>query len=245
MNSTFLALIPKKQKLTDFGDFIPISCCNVVYKLIAKIIAQRMKSILSQIILEEQFGFLFNRQIHDTVSLAQEAIHLINKYKLKAFSLKHDLSKAYDRVNWTFLRLLLIQLGFSIDLVNLIMGCVTSTSFTVLINGTPSSFFRPLRGLTQGCPLSPFIFLLVAEALSRIIHNVKENMLIKGIKVSSTEEVTHTLFVDDVLVFGEGTIRNLEAFASLIDKYKKATGMVVNMEKSNLIHNDFSADMIR
>ena len=70
-------------------------------------------------------------------------------------------------------------------------------------------------------------------------------MLIKGIKVSSTKEVTHTLFVDDVLVFGEGSIRNLEGFDSLIDKYKRATGMVVNMEKSNLIHNEFSDDMIQ
>ena len=73
----------------------------------------------------------------------------------------------------------------------------------------------------------------------------KKNRVIKGIKVSNSEEVTHTLFVNDVLVFGEGSIINLEAFDSLIDKYKRATGMVVNMEKSNLIHNEFSDDMIQ
>ena len=125
------------------------------------------------------------------------------------------------------------------------MVCLQSTSFSVLINGSPSNFFRPTRGLRQGCPLSPFIFLLVAEALSRIIHKAKSEGAIKGIKVSDTEEVTHSLFVDDVLLFGEGNIRNLEAFIALIDKYRKATGMVLNMDKSNLIHNYFLKDMLQ
>ena len=106
-------------------------------------------------------------------------------------------------------------------------------------------FFKPTRGLRQGCPLSPFIFLLVAEALSRIIHKSKEDGAIKGIKVSTTEEVTHTLFVDDVLLFGEGSISNLEAFLALIDKYRRATRMVVNVEKSNLIHNEFLEEKIQ
>ena len=124
----------------------------------------------------------------------------------------------------------------SLEVVEWIMGCLQSTSFVVLINGSPSNFFRPYRGLRDGCPLSPFIFLLVVEVLSQIIHNAKESRNIKGIKVSSSEEVTHTLFVDDVLVFGEGTIKNIQAFISLIDKYKKTIGMVVNMEESNLIY---------
>ena len=108
---------------------------------------------------------------------------------------------------------------------------------------SPINFFRPTRGLNQGCPFSPFIFLFIAEALSRIIHKAKENRVIKGIKVSNYEEVKHTLFVDDVLIFGEGSIRNIEAFISLIDKYKSSTGMVVNMDKSNLIQNDFPDDI--
>ena len=125
------------------------------------------------------------------------------------------------------------------------MGCLQSTSFIVLINGSPSNFFHSSRGLRKGCPLSPFIFVLVAEELSKPIHNAKENEMIKGIKVSSTEEFTHTLFVDDFLVFGEGTIINIEDFSSLIDKCKNSTAMVVNMENSNLIHNEFLVDMIQ
>ena len=124
LNSKFLSLIRRKQKCSSFEDFRPISCCNVVYKIIAKTIAQRLKPILSEIITKEQFGFLFNCQIHDAVSLSQELIHTIKRCKSKAFALKLDLSKAYDRVNWTFLRLVLIQIGINLEIVNWITGCV-------------------------------------------------------------------------------------------------------------------------
>ena len=96
----------------------------MVYKLIAKTIALRLKPILSKVITQEQFGFLENRQIHDAVSLAQETIHTIKLSKNSAFVLKLDLSKAYDRVNWTFLRLVMIQIGLDLEIVNWVMGCV-------------------------------------------------------------------------------------------------------------------------
>ena len=124
-------------------------------------------------------------------------------------------------------------------------GFLQPTSFVILINGSPSYFFRPTRGLRLECPLSPFILLSIAEALNQIIHNAKEARMIKGIKVSNTEKVTHTLFVDDVLIFGEGTINNLGAFSTLLDKYNKSMGMVINIDRSNLVHNEFSTDMLQ
>ena len=120
------------------------------------------------------------------MSLADETVHTIKKEKPRAFALNLDLSKAYDRVGWTFVRLLLIKIGVALEVIEWIMGCLLSTSFLVLINGSPSNFFQPTRGLRHGFPLSPFIFLLVAEALSRIIHKAKLEGKIKGIKVSDT-----------------------------------------------------------
>jgi hypothetical protein len=155
-NSTFICLIPKTQKGDSFSDYRPISCCNVIYKLISKVIAHRLKPLMSEFIGEEQFGFLHNRQIHDAVTVAQETLHSVKQRKLKATLLKLDLTKAYDRVNWTFLRLALLQLGLNLNSVNWIMGCLQSVSFVVLINGSPSRFFKASRGLRQGCPLSPF-----------------------------------------------------------------------------------------
>ena len=103
------------------------------------------------------------------------------------------------------------------------MECIQSTSFAVLIDGAPSAFFRPTRGIRQVCPLLTFIFLIVADALSRLVLKAKREGKIEGVKVSSEEEVTHTLFVDDVLLFGEGTKYNAKEFATLIEKYKKET----------------------
>ena len=134
----------------------------MIYKIIAKVLALRIKPVLSEIISEEQFGFLNNRHIHDSVSLAQETFHMIKNGKQRAFALNLDLSKAYDRVGWTFVRLLLIKIGVSMEVVEWIMGCLQSTSFFFLINGSPSNCFHHTIGLRHGFPLSPYIFLLVA-----------------------------------------------------------------------------------
>jgi hypothetical protein len=112
LNSTFLALIPKSNKPQTFGDYRPISLCNLVYKLISKVIANRIKPILSRNLSAEQFGFLEGRLIHDAIGTAHECIHSIKQKHLKALILKLDLQKAYDCVNWDFLRLILIQVGF-------------------------------------------------------------------------------------------------------------------------------------
>ena len=141
MNATFITLIPKNQKGETFEGFKPISCCNLMYKIIDKIIAQRLKPIISQFITEEQFGFLFNRQIHDAVSLAQEDLHSIKKEKQSTFALKIDLSKSYDRVSWTFIHLLLIRTGIPIEMVEWIWACIQSTLFAILINGSPPIVF--------------------------------------------------------------------------------------------------------
>jgi len=109
--------------------------------VIYKIIANRLKPILSEIILEEQFGFLFKHQIHDVISLAQEAMHSIITSKILSILLKMDLLKAYDKVSWTFLRLVLVQMGMNLASINWILGCVQSTYFAILINGSPSKFF--------------------------------------------------------------------------------------------------------
>jgi hypothetical protein len=155
LNSTFIALIPKTDIPQSFEDFRPISLCNVIYKVIAKIISKRINPFLSTSISKEQFGFLDGRQIHEAIGVAQEGLHSMKTKKLKGVVVKIDLSKAYDRVNWLFIRLLLTHLGFKVPFINWVMGCISSTSFAVLINGLASPFFHVERGLRQGFPLSP------------------------------------------------------------------------------------------
>ena len=113
LKSTFIVLIPKIENLDTVEDFIPISLCNITYKVVSKIIFQRIKKVLSKIILPEQFGFLENRHIHEAIRVAQEGMHGIKIKKIKGAILKIDLSKDFDRVSWIYLRRILTHLGFN------------------------------------------------------------------------------------------------------------------------------------
>jgi hypothetical protein len=173
LNSTFIALIPKVNGPATFEEFRPISLCNLCYKIFSKIIAKRIRPILSRALSEEQFGFLKGRQIIDAIGTVQECLHSIKDKKLQALILKIDLKKAYDCVSWDFLRLVLLQCGFGLPMTKWIMGCITSTTYAILINGEPSGFFNSGRGLRQGCPLSPLLFILIMEGLSLALKKVR------------------------------------------------------------------------
>eukprot|EP00253_Pinus_taeda_P001986 PITA_01986 len=182
----------------------------------------------------EQFGFLDGRQIHEAIGVAQEVIHSVRQKKKKGAVLKIDLSKAYDRVNWLYLRMMLTHLGFNYTFTSWIMGCISSVSFAVLINGSASSFFNSQRGLRQGCPLSPLLFLLVAEGLSRLIHKARREGKVKGIEVAINLFISHLLFVDDILIFTNGSSNEIKDYKSIFDLFMKATGMQINTIKSQI-----------
>ena len=145
--------------------------------LSATLSTRRIKDILSKNITEEQLGFLEGRQIHEAIRVSQEGLHNIKTKKLKGAILKIDLSKAYDKVSWLYIRMLLTHLGFGIDFIRWIMSCITTNSFPILINRVASPFFHVERGLHRGCPLSPLLFLLVAEGLSRALGKQRDKVL--------------------------------------------------------------------
>jgi len=210
LNSTFLALIPKENSPRTFGDYRPIALCTLCYKTISKVIANRIKPILSRAFSAEQLGFLKGRQILDVVGTTHECIHSIKTKKQKAMLLNLDLKNDYDCVSWDFLHLILVQMGFSVSSISWIMSCVTSASFMVLINGDTSAFFNSELGLQKGCPLSPLLFILIMESISILLKQVQEVGNLTRVQVSRVVKILHLIFVDDVLIIDKGNYCKME-----------------------------------
>jgi hypothetical protein len=118
INSTFLVLIPKENHSVTFNDFRPISLCNLIYKLISKVNSNRIKPYLERSLSAEQLGFIKGRRIQDAIGAAHESIHSIKQKNTKALILKIDLKKAFDSIDWSFLRLVLLSAGFGINVTD-------------------------------------------------------------------------------------------------------------------------------
>jgi hypothetical protein len=183
------------------------------------------------------------------VFLSFELLHYL-KSKKKGLeglaALKLDMSKAYDRIEWDFLRKMMIQLGFQERWVQLIMKCVTSISYKIKINGSHTSCFIPQRGLRQGDPLSPYLFILCARGLSALLHKAEQDGKIQGIKICrEAPSINHLFFADDSLILMKARINNLKELKHILEVYEQASRQVINKDKSSIIFSPNTRNYVR
>ena len=187
LNQTLIALIPKQKGPETISHFKPISLCNTVYKLVTKILVQRLRPHMPNLISPCQTAFVAGRRGSDNIIIAQEIIYFLNKRKGKEefMIVKIDLEKAYDRLEWCFICKVLTCFGFPPNIIKLIMSCISSSSTSLLFNGEKLPPFAPSKGIRQGDSLSPFIFLLCMEYLNTQIEDLCDSKQWMRVKASS------------------------------------------------------------
>ncbi|KAL0284293.1 UNVERIFIED_CONTAM: Retrovirus-related Pol polyprotein from type-2 retrotransposable element R2DM [Sesamum angustifolium] len=243
LNHTIIALVPKSEHSPSVADYRPISCCNVIYKVITKIIADRLSPALMQLVDSSQAAFVGGRNITDNIFLAQE---MVRQYSRKRISprctINVDLRKAFDSVSWTFLSRVLHGYGFPPLFISWIMECVSTTSFSVALNGSLHGHFPGKKGLRQGDPMSPALFLLCMEYFSRLIKRSTTNSDFNFHPKCEKLKITHLLFADDLMLFSRGDLPSIRILMECLQEFRDVSGLAVNNAKSNIftagIQND-------
>uniref|UniRef100_A0A803Q6Z2 Reverse transcriptase domain-containing protein n=1 Tax=Cannabis sativa TaxID=3483 RepID=A0A803Q6Z2_CANSA len=237
-NRTLITLIPKVKKPSRITQYRPISLCNVLYKLVSKTIVLRIQPYMAVVISEFQSAFLSQRLITDNILVAFEVLHSLKTRKRGRqgyAAMKLDMSKAFDRVEWFFLEQVMLKLGFGFPMVELILRCLKSVSYSFLLNGSIQGSITPQRGIRQGDPLSPYLFLICSEGFSRLLQFQESIGALQGLKVSrSAPPITHLLFADDSVLFCRASRSSARAIHLCLDLYSRASGQMLNPEKSVL-----------
>lgn len=177
-----------------------------MYKVFTKNLANRINPFLDHIISPTQATFLPSRRAADNTIIVQEVLHHLHfsKSRKSHFILKWDMQEAFDRLEWSFIRAAINFFHFPVHFINLIMTCLSSSSLSILINGHPTSFFYPSKGIRQRDSICPYIFIICMKYLSLLIYEVVRNNRWSPIKISKNgSPISHFFFADDVILFAK------------------------------------------
>ena len=230
LNISKIALLPKSEDRIKIQNYRPISLLNTLYKIVAKVYANRMKPLLHNWILPSQTGFVPNRCILDNVFLAFEAIAWTKESQQELTMLLLDFEKAYDRVSWTFLREVMTRMGFHTTWINQVMSLNENATASVIVNGEISQTFCLQRLVRQGCPLAPYLFLLTVDVLGRMLQH--PDCGVQGLRLPDNTIITNQMFADDTLLLLNGTKENLDKALNVITRFSAASGAKLNLHKS-------------
>ncbi|GJW05823.1 RNA-directed DNA polymerase, eukaryota [Tanacetum coccineum] len=210
-NASFIALIPKIPDANLVKDFRPICLLGSIIRF-CEIWRHRLVVVLGDIVNEVQSAFIAGRQILDGPFILNEVLHWCNKKKKKSLIFKVDFEKAYDSVRWDFLDDVLKKFGFGNKWCNWIQCCLKSSRGSILVNGSPTDEFQFFKGLKQGDPLSPFLFILIMESLHLSFQRVIDAGLFKGINLNHSLCLSHMFYADDAVFVGQWSDGNINIF---------------------------------
>ncbi|OMO86377.1 reverse transcriptase [Corchorus capsularis] len=232
-----ICLVPKTLSADNIRLFRPISLGNTCYKVVTKILANRLKNCLKELINPVQGAFLPGRRASDNIIIVQEALNSAYYSQAKDgwVCIKIDLEKAFDRLEWGFIREMLFFFGFPEPFIALIISCISNPNLSVLINGTTSESFVASRGIRQGDPISPYLFILSMEYLSLMIENEVNSHNWNPILVGrGGPRISHVLFADDIMLFAKANIANCDAISRTLHEFCIRSGQKVNASKTKL-----------
>ncbi|XP_019191707.1 PREDICTED: uncharacterized protein LOC109186235 [Ipomoea nil] len=249
LNASNIVFLPKKKIPERVSDLRPIALCNVIYKILAKMLANRMKGSLTQVVSQSQSAIVPERLLTDNIILASEIGHYLRKKTngvVGWVALKLDMAKAYDRMEWAFLEGMLGALGFDRGWIELLMLCVSTVSYSIQVNGEAVGTVCPTRGIRQGDPLSPYLFIICAEGLSILLQQAEARGDIHSVRVSrGALAITHLFFADDNLLFFRANQQEVMKIKECLDRYSEASGQRVNFDKSIAVFSLNTVDAMR
>ncbi|CAN1177469.1 LINE-1 reverse transcriptase homolog [Linum perenne] len=235
VNSVILALIPKKTQAAEMKDFRLISWCNVLYKIVSKVLANRLSVVLPDLISNAQTAFVKGRKIGDGILMAHE---LLKNYKKSGVSprcaMKVDLMKAFDSVEWKFVLNTLRAMQVPQQFVSWIEVCFQSTMLSININGTLKGYFPARRGLRQGDPISPYLFVIFMEVLSCLFHRAIKSRSFQFHPQCKAVGLSHLSFADDLLIFTKANEEAIKGVTEILREFHSYSGLQFNPDKSTI-----------
>lgn len=245
VNSTILSLVPKHPGASAITDYRPISCCTTIYKTISKILVSKLKPILSDLILPNQTAFVQGRLLIENTILATEVVDGYHKqHGPPRITLKVGIAKAFDTLNWDFLFICLSTLQIPPIFIHWLRACVCTPSYSIGYNGTVQGYFKGRRGLRQGDPLSPYLFVIAMNCLSEMLNRgANEGKFGYHAKCSSSK-LTHLCFADDLLIFTDGKLSSVQAIISILDEFAAHSGLKISLQKTSFVSCGVPQDQV-
>lgn len=230
LNAAHMVLIPKKNDAS-IGDYRPISLTHSVAKIFSKRLATRLAPHLNQLVSRTQSAFIKKRSIQDNFLFTQNLVRALHRAKQPAIFMKLDIAKAFDSVRWEYLLEVMRQMGFGSKWCGWVSILLSTATTAVLLNGACGPWFRHFRGLRQGDPLIPLLFILAMEPLQRLFELSIAEGTLTPIQHSAAR-VRMSMYADDVAIFLNPDKEEIRATNDILDVFGTVSGLITNKEKS-------------